>query len=286
MTAVITLTTDFGTRDPYVAEMKAAILRLNPAVHLVDVTHHIAAHDIVEGALAVEAIAAVSAPGAIHVAVVDPGVGTSRRGLAVAAGGQVFVGPDNGIFTPILSRPGWEAFELRAEEYRRATVSATFHGRDVFGPAAAHLALGVAPSRFGPPVADPVRLDWAVAREAAGAVHGEVIHIDRFGNLVTSIRADVVEGLAACVGADVTVRIAGRVIPLVRTYGDLAPAGAGALVGSHGRLEVVVREGSAAARFRAGRGEAVRVSRSKSSPATSKSLPARTKSSPARRDRS
>ncbi len=262
MTAVITLTTDFGTRDPYVAEMKAAILRLNPAVHLVDVTHHVAAYDLVEGALAVEAIAAVSAPGTIHVAVVDPGVGTSRRGLALAAGGQLFVGPDNGLFTAVLSRPGWEAFELRADAYRRATVSATFHGRDVFGPAAAHLALGVAPSRFGPPVGDPVRLDWAVAREGAGVVDGEVIHVDRFGNLVTSVTADVVERLAARAGTEVTVRIAGRVIPLVETFGDLAPRGAGALVGSHGRLEVVVREGSAAAHFHAGRGKAVRVSRS------------------------
>ncbi len=260
MTAVITLTTDFGTRDPYVAEMKAAILRLNPAVHLVDVTHHVAAYDLVEGALAVEAIAAVSAPGTIHVAVVDPGVGTSRRGLALAAEGQLFVGPDNGIFTAALSRPGWQAFELRADAYRRAMVSATFHGRDVFAPAAAHLALGVAPSRFGPPVDDPVRLDWAVAREGVGMVDGEVIHVDRFGNLVTSVTADVVERLTARGG--VTVRIAGRVLPLVETFGELAQRGAGALVGSHGRLEVVVREASAAARFHAGRGTAVRVNRS------------------------
>ena len=158
MTAVITLTTDFGTRDSYVAEMKAAILRLNADVHLVDVTHEVAAHDVVEGGLAVEAMAAVCPPGAVHVAVVDPGVGTSRRGLAVVAGGQTFVGPDNGIFTPALSRPGWKAFELRAPRYRRPTVSATFHGRDVFGPAAAHLSRGVAPARLGPPVRDPVRL--------------------------------------------------------------------------------------------------------------------------------
>jgi len=140
VTAVITLTTDFGTRDTYVAEMKAAILRLSHAVHLIDVTHEIPPHDVVEGALAVEAIAAACAPGTIHVAVVDPGVGSARRGLTVAAGGQIFIGPDNGIFTPVLALSGWEAFELRAPEYRMPVVSATFHGRDVFGPAAAHVA--------------------------------------------------------------------------------------------------------------------------------------------------
>src|SRR5262245_53036905 len=110
--------------------MKAIILGLNPAVRLVDVTHEVAAHDVVEGGLALEAIASVSAGGTVHVAVVDPGVGTSRRGLVVAAAEQLFVGPDNGIFTPFLARPGWQAFELRAPEYRRATVSPTFHGRD------------------------------------------------------------------------------------------------------------------------------------------------------------
>lgn len=261
MTAVITLTTDFGTRDPYVAEMKAVILRLNPAARFVDVTHEVAAHDVAEGALAVEAIAAVSPPGAIHVAVVDPGVGTSRRGLVVAAGSQLFVGPDNGIFTAALSCADWQAFELRAAAYRQATVSATFHGRDVFGPAAAHLSLGVAPGDFGPGVLDPVRLAGAVNREIQGGVEGRVIHVDRFGNLITSIGAETVERLAHA-GGVASVRVARRSMPLVRTYGDLEAREVGALVGSRGRLEVVVREGSAAERLRAGRGSAVRLSRS------------------------
>jgi S-adenosylmethionine hydrolase len=254
--AVITLTTDFGTRDPYVAEMKAVILRLNSTVRFVDVTHEVAPHDVVEGGLAVEAIAAVCPPGTIHVAVVDPGVGTSRRGLVVVAGGQLFVGPDNGIFTAPLSLPDRQAFELRAAAYRLPTVSPTFHGRDVFGPAAAHLALGVPPDRFGPPVADPVRLGWVESREVGDGVEGQVIHVDRFGNLITSIAADTVERMTRA-GAPVSVHIARRRIALVHTFGDLAADGAGALVGSHGRLEVVVREGSAAARLGAGRGATV-----------------------------
>lgn len=269
MTAVITLTTDFGTRDPYVAEMKAVILGVSPGVSVIDVTHDVGAHDVIEAALAVQAMATVCPAGTIHVAVVDPGVGTSRRGLVVVASEQFFVGPDNGIFTPVLSRPGWQAFELLAPAYRRPTVSPTFHGRDVFGPAGAHLALGVPPSSFGPPVTDPVRVGWPVSRTVGGDVEGRVIHVDRFGNLITSIDSETVERMADGASA-LTVRIAGRRMPVVRTYGDLAAAGtAGALVGSHGTLEVAVRDGSAATRLGARRGAAVRLSRSTTSRAWS-----------------
>ena len=269
MTAVITLTTDFGVRDPYVAEMKAVILGLNPAVRFIDVSHEVAAHDVVEGALAVHAMVMVCPEGTIHLAVVDPGVGTRRRGLVVAASGQFFVGPDNGIFTPVLSGPDWQAFELRAAEYRRSRVSATFHGRDVFAPAAAHLALGITPAMFGPPVRDPVRVALAETREVGSGVQGQVIHVDRFGNLVTSIDSQTVERLSRGAGV-LTVRIAGRRMPVVRTYGDLPAGGAGALAGSHGRLEVAVREGSAAARFRVRRGTTVRLSRATTSRMTAR----------------
>jgi S-adenosyl-L-methionine hydrolase (adenosine-forming) len=207
---------------------------------------------VIEGALAVHAMVAACPEGTIHVAVVDPGVGTRRRGLVIAAVGQLFVGPDNGIFTPVLSDPECQAFELQAAEYRRSRVSATFHGRDVFAPAAAHLGRGIAPERFGPPVTDLVRVALAATREVGGRVQGQVIHVDRFGNLVTSIDSETVERLSH--GADVlTVRIAGRRMPVVRTYGDLPIGGAGALAGSHGRLEVAVRGGSAGAIPRAAR---------------------------------
>jgi S-adenosylmethionine hydrolase len=265
--AVITLTTDFGARDPYVAEMKAVILGLNPAVRFIDVSHEIAAHDVMEGALAVHAMVAVCREGTIHVAVVDPGVGTRRRGLVVEASRQFFVGPDNGIFTPILARSGWRAFELRATEFRRRSVSATFHGRDVFAPAAAHLSLGIGAAGFGPPVTDPVRLASIATREVGGGVEGRVIHVDRFGNLVTSIDSTTVERLSRGAGV-LTVQVAGCRMPVVRTYGELPAGGASALTGSHGRLEVAVREGSAAARLRARRGATVRLSRSTTSRAS------------------
>jgi S-adenosylmethionine hydrolase len=259
--AVITLTTDFGTRDTYVAEMKGVILSIARDVQVVDVTHEVAPHDVLEGALALEAAAPRFPAATIHVAVVDPGVGTARRGLAVAARDQMFVGPDNGLFTPFLDDRGWHAFELAAAQYRLAEVSHTFHGRDIFAPAAAHLARGVEPARLGPPVADPVRLSWPALRVSEGRVGGAVVHVDRFGNLVTSIPRDAV----AALGAGVIVRVAGKSLPLVRTYGDLGRRDPGALVGSSNRLEIAVNAGSAAKALGAGPGTPVVVSRTSSS---------------------
>ena len=255
--AVITLTTDFGTRDTYVAEMKAAILSITSDVHVVDVTHEIAPHDVLEGALALEAAAPWFPTATIHVAVVDPGVGTARRGLAVASRDQVFIGPDNGLFTPFLGASPWRAFELTATEFRRASVSPTFHGRDVFAPAAAHVARGLSPERLGPRVTDPVLLVWPRPRVAARRIGGVVIHVDRFGNLVTSIPGEAVASL----GSSLTVRVGARSLPLVRTYGELARGRAGALVGSRNRLEIAVNAGSAAAVLGARRGTSVVVSR-------------------------
>jgi S-adenosylmethionine hydrolase len=255
--AIITLTTDFGVRDPYVAEMKAAILAVTRSVHLVDVTHAVEPHDITEGALALEAAARTFPPGTVHLAVVDPGVGTGRRGIVVTAVGHIFIGPDNGLFTPVLEGAGWEAFELRSAEFRLARVSRTFHGRDVFAPAAAHVAAGLDPARLGPRVSDPVRLPWPEVREVAGTVAGAVVHVDHFGNLITSIHA----GAVAALGQTATIRVANRRLPLVGTYGDLAAGRVGALIGSRDRLEIAVREGSAAAQLRAGRGTPVVVLR-------------------------
>jgi hypothetical protein len=258
---IVTLTTDFGLRDAYVAEMKGVMLGIarsaRRSLQLVDVTHEVERHDVTEGALALEAAAPFFPPGTVHLAVVDPGVGTARRGLVVAAAGHLFVGPDNGLFTPFLDGEAWRAFELAEPAYRLPAVSRTFHGRDVFAPAAAHLATGVDPTRLGPPVPDPVRLAWPQVRAVAGAVAGAVVHTDRFGNLITSIHARSVEPL----GVGVIVRVGGREVPLVGTYADLPVGRPGALVGSGGRLEIAVREGSAAARLRARRGTAVIVSR-------------------------
>jgi S-adenosylmethionine hydrolase len=253
---VVTLTTDFGLRDPYVAEMKGVMLGLVPDLRLVDITHDVESHDVVGAALVLEAAVPFFPPGTLHLAVVDPGVGTARRGLVVVTATGTFVAPDNGLLTPILGRGSWRAFELTEPALRLPRVSRTFHGRDVFAPAAAHLARGVAPERFGRAVDDPVLVPWPEVRTVGGAVAGVVLHVDRFGNLITSIAAETVDAL----GAGASVHIAGRHLPLVGTYADLPRGAAGGLVGSRNRLEVAVREGSAAAVLKARRGTPVAIS--------------------------
>jgi S-adenosylmethionine hydrolase len=226
----------------------------------VDITHEVAPQGIAEGILALEA-AALFPAGTVHVAVVDPGVGSARRGLVVESAGQVYVGPDNGLLSGAFAPPGWQAFELVAAEFRRPVVSRTFHGRDVFAPAAAHLALGLGPARFGPPVVDPVRVTWPAVRVTPDGVQGLVIHVDRFGNLITTIRTAEVEALGA--GGPLAVGIGRQVLPLVAAYADLAAGAPGALIGSRGRLEVAVRDGHAARALRAGPGTPVRLSRTR-----------------------
>jgi S-adenosylmethionine hydrolase len=257
---IVTLTTDFGVRDPWVGTMKGVILGINPLVRLVDLTHEVERHEVLEAALALEAAVPFFPHGTVHLVVVDPGVGGERRGLVIAAGRDRFVGPDNGLFTPVLLGDGWEAFELSAPQYRLPAVSATFHGRDVFAPAAAHLALGVEPERFGCPVRDPVCLPWPAARRTPAGVAGEVIHVDRFGNLITSIRAGDLP-------LDPVVQVAGRSAPVAHAYGSAAAGQLIGLVGSSGRLEVAVTEGSAALVLGVDRGAPVAVSSgSRSSP--------------------
>jgi S-adenosylmethionine hydrolase len=256
---IVTLTTDFGTRDPFVGVMKGVILSIAPEACLVDLTHEIPPHDVLEGALALEAALGFFPAGTVHLAVVDPGVGSGRRGLAVAAGGQLFVAPDNGLLTPVFlgNNGGWRAVSLEAVEYRLPRVSRTFHGRDVFAPAAAHLAAGTPIGRLGPPVSDPLLLPWPVARPEGDVLAGEVVHADRFGNLVTSVR---LPDLAALGALDCLVVEVGKVqARLVGCYADLSPGEVGALVGSTDRLEIAAREGSALRATGLGRGAPVKV---------------------------
>ncbi|MFQ5897625.1 MAG: S-adenosyl-l-methionine hydroxide adenosyltransferase family protein [Candidatus Methylomirabilia bacterium] len=243
---VITLTTDFGLRDPFVGVMKGVILGINRRVHLVDLSHNIAPQDVLEGALALEAAVPFFPPGTIHLAVVDPGVGSLRRPLAVAARGQQFVGPDNGLFTFVFGEPGWRAVALEVAASRLPEVSRTFHGRDLFAPAAASLSLGTPLERLGPPLADPVRLPWPGALWQEGALVGKVVHVDRFGNLITSIRAADLEAFGR--RESLAVEVQGREVGgVVGCYADVKSRSAAALLGSSNRLEIFVREGSAQA---------------------------------------
>jgi S-adenosylmethionine hydrolase len=263
MAAIITLTTDFGLRDPFAGIMKGVILGICPEARLVDLTHDIPAHDVLAGALALESAVSYFPVGTVHLAVVDPGVGSARRALAVASLGHLFVGPDNGLLTFALVPGAWEAVALEARQFRLPSVSQTFHGRDVFAPAAAHLASGVSLDALGPRITDPVRLALPECRAEGADVIGEVIGADRFGNLLTSITAAAVQRLDP--GREVDVTVGDRPVGgLARSYADGRPEAPAAILGSQGRVEIFVRNGSAASVLGAGRGTPVRVRRAPS----------------------
>lgn len=258
---IVALVTDFGTRDAYVGVMKGVILSIHADVTIVDLSHDVPAHDIRHGARLLADCAPYYPAGTIFVAVVDPGVGSSRRAIALDNGRQRFVGPDNGLLSLVLdAAPTSTIVELTAPQYQRPTVSRTFEGRDRFAPVAAHLARGVALDALGPRLEDPVRLDWPAPAAAAAAIVGVVEAIDRFGNLVTNIPRAALDGLRA--GGPVAITIAERVVPrLVATYAEVAAGEACALVGSTERLEIAVHGGRADTHFAAGAGTPVAVRR-------------------------
>ena len=245
MARVITLCTDFGTIDPYVGIMKGCILGIAPQVRLVDLTHQLPPQDRTAAALALDASVDYFPWGTIHVVVVDPGVGTSRRALAVQFDRGVLIGPDNGVFELVVERyPPARIISIEASAYRLEPVSATFHGRDVFAPAAAHLAAGVPLDELGPPVSDPVRLEMPQPQwRDSTTVVLTVLAVDRFGNLILNLREDALprdrfEALEPGEGRP-------SISHLGTTYADVASGEALAYIGSSGRLEVAVREGSA-----------------------------------------
>lgn len=261
---ILTFTTDFGEADAYVASMKGVALRLCPKARLVDVTHAVEPGDILGAALVVEEARRWFPPGTVHVVVVDPGVGTDRRALAARVGGQSFVGPDNGVLWPVLAADSKARVrEIRSPRFRLERVSATFHGRDVFTPAAAALASGRRIEEAGPAVDDPVRLDDWFPERRGGRITGRVLRVDRFGNLVSSIRAEDLEiEFTGVPFATLDVRVGGRrVDETAETYGRARPGAPFALLGSGGRLEIAVRDGSAAADLDARRGSEVTVER-------------------------
>jgi S-adenosylmethionine hydrolase len=236
---LITLLTDFGAGSGYPAQMKAVILSARADARIVDVSHEVPQFDVLAGALLLDACVRWFPVHAVHVGVVDPGVGTDRRGVCVVdREGRRFVGPDNGLFTPFLD--GARVFNLANAAVVPRPRSATFDGRDVFAPVAAWLAGGGSPEELGPEIADAVALSWPMPMRDGQVVSGEVVAADTFGNLVTSIRAEDLGGAA------VRVEIAGHDARFVRTYGDGAPGELLALIGSGGRLEIALREGSAA----------------------------------------
>lgn len=246
---IITLLTDFGTRDYFVGAMKGALLSVNPEAVIVDITHEVAPHDVEEAAFTLLAAYETFPAGTVHVAVVDPGVGSARRAIAVEGAGQFFVGPDNGVFGHVYERLGHvRVFHAVEKKFFRKSVSTTFHGRDVFAPVAGALSLGVQPRKLGPEVTDFVRLPFAAPfQRNASTLVATVIHVDRFGNCITNVAPRDLGGDASELGASLVV--SGREISSFRSFfadESSAPGEPFAVWGSAGLLEIAVFEDSAA----------------------------------------
>ena len=259
---IITLLSDFGLRDAYVAEMKAVILSINPHVCIVDISHEIEKFNICIGAFILAAATPYFPKNTIHVAVVDPGVGTKRRPIIIQTKRSLYIGPDNGLL--LLSARKEEVthvYHTTNPKYMCPKISTIFHGRDIFAPAAAHLSMGRAPSEFGPEIHDYVIPQFAEPYMKKGELTGEIMHIDSFGNIVTNISSKDLEKRETSIGELLHVRIKGEMIDMrfCSAYGEV-PAGTPlAIVGSHDFLEISINQGNASQTFKSKLGDAVSI---------------------------
>ena len=259
---LITLLTDFGERDHFVASMKGVILSINPTVALVDLSHQITSHQIKEAGYFLRSCYRHFPDGTIHVAVVDPGVGTARRPLLITTTRAMFIGPDNGLFSEVLEQePGAKIWQIDNKQYRLATAGSTFDGRDVFAPAAAWLTRGVPPAFMGPAIHDPVRSSPAIPVRHDELLIGKIVSIDRFGNLISNITSRQVQEFRASLGDDmVEIHIGKHVITnLVGNYSQGNGENPSALINSSGTLEIFLREANAAQRLQIGVGEEIQL---------------------------
>jgi S-adenosyl-L-methionine hydrolase (adenosine-forming) len=254
---LIALLTDFGLRDHYVGAMKGVMLGICPEASLVDISHDIAPQDVLGAALELEAAYRYFPPGTVFLVVVDPGVGSTRRPIAAEVGEYQFVAPDNGVLSLVFDEQ-WSqhVVELTESQYARPTISRTFEGRDRFAPAAAWLANGIQLTALGPPVESLVRLEVPRSRRSPTGIDGEVLRVDRFGNLITNIDEGALGSLAPAVAVHVGPHVIQHV---VATYAETRPGELCALVGSSGRLEIAVNGGSAAEALGLARGALVQL---------------------------
>lgn len=268
MSAIITLTTDFGLSDAYTAEMKGVILGINPDVTFVDICHTIKPQNVTQAAFVLSTAYRFFPEGTIHIVVVDPGVGSERRAVLLHTPFADFIAPDNGVLSYIVQevvdksvtggavklRQGITAISLTNPVFWRRQVSSTFHGRDVFAPVAAHLSMGTPPADFGEPVNTLVTMPLLYPHKTPSGLTGHIVHIDNFGNLITNISSQELPGHGDKIG----ILVGGKRIPgLSRTYSE--GTGLLALVGSHGYLEIALKNGNAAGFLGVGTGDQVRI---------------------------
>ncbi len=253
---VITLTTDFGYHDPFVGQMKGVILSINPQAKIIDITHDIVSHDIEEAALVIWESFKYFPEGSIHVVVVDPGVGSGRKALAVFAYGHYFLAPDNGVLSYILRDFKFQAFSIENERYMLKKSSSTFQGRDLFAPASAWISKGINIKEFGPACQNPIRFEIKEPKKFKEKIIGEIIRIDKFGNAITNIKADV-SHIKSVIVKNLT-------IPLVPYYASVAAiekpsSNVNCLINSDGYLEIFVFKGNAAKELGLKKGDIVEV---------------------------
>ena len=257
---LVTFLSDFGSASPYPAAMKAAAAAVAPQALFVDISHDVRPGAIRDGAYLLWSVAPACPPRTVHCVVVDPGVGTARAALAIAAGDQVFVGPDNGVLLPAARRMGVPSiYRLTEPAFWRPTVAATFHGRDVFAPIAAHLAAGTPIAAVGVPAEVDVDLGLPIGTRKGRALAGEVLWVDTFGNLITSIPGSLLGEFPPSTGVVVQTSAASLRATVARTFGDVEAGRAVVLVGSDGMVEVAVNRGRAAARLAAAVGMPLRI---------------------------
>ena len=244
---MITLTTDFGLKDPYVAEMKGVILSINPKATVIDVSHGIEKFNVQMGAFTLASATAYFPKDTVHVAVVDPGVGTQRRAIVIQTKRAFFVGPDNGVLMLAAQSQGVEhIYELSNPNLRLSNASNTFHGRDIFAPAAAYLDRGAKPRDFGAEIKNPMTPTFSAVEISAGALTSEVLYVDDFGNIVTNIKEKNTINAESLTLKLPQLSVKAK---FCRVYGEAEPSETVVLVGSHGFVEVAVNQGSAAERF-------------------------------------
>lgn len=255
---IITLTTDYGTHDHLVGVMKGVILSINPDVTIVDITHGVIAHDVLDGALAIGQAYNYFPPRTIHVVVVDPGVGTSRRPILVASDQHYFVAPDNGVLSSVYDQTeALHVWHIISEHYFRQPISKTFHGRDIFSPVAAWLSKSWQTSAFGEPISDFTRFAIPKAKAAGSTIKGVVLRIDQFGNLMTNLRVEDVPALAS---GNCTIKAGNAVVKkIVPTFAEGASGEPVGVIGSSGYLEICVNKASAARTLGIGRGTEITV---------------------------
>jgi S-adenosyl-L-methionine hydrolase (adenosine-forming) len=256
---IITLLTDFGTKDHYVASMKGVILGINPGCTLVDISHQVKPRDIQEAAFLLANVFASFPKGTIHLSVVDPGVGGPRKPILIVTSNYYFIGPDNGLFTPSLFRERVkQIFVLTKKKYFLSPVSSTFHGRDLFAPVAAYLSMGISPQAFGEETDSWESLKVPDPKQKGKELQGEILHMDSFGNLVSNIDEASLLKFAGdhCFSVQIGRQ---RMVGLKKGYWEGKKGELMALIGSGGLLEVSVREGSALKKLRAKRGDKIKV---------------------------